>query len=77
VLKLPIAEIVTWRTDLDNEKQTPVLDRSVNVLYPKGNETAKSASHGSEAEPVGKAQAQLVLRVEQCCNTGVRVLIDV
>ena len=62
--------IVARRTHLDNEKQTPVLDRGVNVLYPKGNETAKCASHGSESEPVGKAQAELVLRIEQCCNHG-------
>ena len=43
------------KTDLDNEKQTPIRDRSMNVLYPKGNETAKCASHGCESEPVGKA----------------------
>jgi hypothetical protein len=42
-------------TDLDDEKQTPIRDRSVNVLYPKGNETAKCASQGCESEPVGKA----------------------
>jgi hypothetical protein len=47
----------------------------MNVLDPKGNETAKRAGHGSESEPVGKAQAELVLRVEQCCNAGVRVFI--
>ena len=70
MLKLPKAEIVTRRTDLDNEKQTPVLDRGVNVLHPKGNETAKSTCHSSESEPVGNAQAELVLRVEQCCNRG-------
>jgi len=56
--------MVTRGTDLDDEKKTPVRDRDVRVLNPKGNETTKGTSYGSESEPVGKAQTQLVLRVE-------------
>jgi hypothetical protein len=63
-LGLPKRKTVTRGTDLDDEKKAPVRDRNVRVLNPKGNETAKSTSYGSESEPVGKAQTQLVLRVE-------------
>ncbi len=56
VLKLAITGISHMeKPDLDNEKQAPGFDRSVNVLYPKGNETTKCASDGCESEPVPKA----------------------
>jgi hypothetical protein len=48
--------MVTRGTDLDNEKKPPVRNRSVRVLNPKGNNTTKGTSYGSESEPVGKAQ---------------------
>ena len=52
-LELPKCDAVT---DLDYEKKTPICDRSMSVLHPKGNKATESAGHRSEAEPIGKAQ---------------------
>jgi hypothetical protein len=52
-------------TYFDDEKNPPVGNMGVSLLYAESYETAKSSGDGSEAKPVGHAQTHFLLRIKE------------